>query len=140
MRSTVARVLAVDEGIKAFAETAVAVSETEFESFFRVMQWWIDRLTVVGLQIFHDKIEQAIARLKSLAVIDEFETGVEIAVMAQTTLDMLGAELGLFEDGWVRFKLNQRAIGLGVLALFFVFEFALFEESFDELPFAMAAD
>jgi hypothetical protein len=140
VRAAVAGVLAIDEGIKAFAETAVAVSEAEFEGLFGVMQRRIDGLTVVGLEIFHDEVEQAVAGLEGFAVVDELEAGVEVAVMAQAALDVFRAKFGFFEDGRVGFEFDERAVGFGVLALLFVLELALFEEGFDELAFAMAAD
>ena len=140
MRAAVAGVLALDEGIRTFAKKAIAVSEAEFECFFSVMQRRIDGFAVVGLELFHDEVEQAVAGLESFAVVDELETGVEITVMAQAALDVFGAEFDFFEDGWIGLELDERAVRLGVLALLFVFELALFEGGFDELTFAMAAD
>jgi hypothetical protein len=78
--------------------------------------------------------------LEGFAVVDELETGIEIAVMAQPTLDVLGAELDFLEDGRVWLEFNQRAIRVGVLAFLFVLEFALLERGLDELAFAMATD
>ena len=70
VRAAVGGVLAVDEGIKSLAVAAVAVGEAELERFLRVMERGIDRLAAVGLQVFHHQVEQAVAGLEGLAVVD----------------------------------------------------------------------
>ena len=95
VRAAVAGVLAVDEGIKRFAVAAVAVGETKLQRLARVMQRRINRLAVIGLQILHHQIQQAVARLKGLAVEDQLQPGVQVAVMAQAALDVLRAGIRL---------------------------------------------
>ena len=91
--AAVGGVLAVDEGIEGLAVAAVAVGEAEFEGFLGVMERGIDRLAAVGFEVFHDQVEQAVAGLEDFAVVKQLEAGVEVAVMAQPPLDVLGAEL-----------------------------------------------
>src|SRR5205807_825142 len=81
VRATVGSILPVDEGVESFAIAAVGVSEAKLQRLFGIMQRRINRFAAIGLQIFHHQIEQAVARLEGLAVINELEAGVEIAVM-----------------------------------------------------------
>src|SRR5262249_50329890 len=81
LRATIPGLLAVYERIKRFAEPAVAVGKTEFEGFFRIMQRRVNGLAAVSRQIFHHEIEQTVAGLKDLTVVNQLQAGVEIAVM-----------------------------------------------------------
>ena len=135
----VARVLAINKGVESLAKAAVAVGETEFEGFLGVMQRSVNGFAAVGLEIFHYQIQQAVSGLENLPVIEQLQTRVEITVMAQTSLDMLRAKIGLLENIRIRHKPDQRAIRFGRLAFLFVLKLALFERGFDELAFPVAA-
>ena len=73
VRAAVGGVLAVDEGIERFAVAAVGVRETKLQRLLRVMERRINRLAAVRLQIFHDQIEQAIARLEGLPIVHQLK-------------------------------------------------------------------
>src|SRR5712671_1801670 len=127
MGAAVARVLAVDEGIKGLPVAAVGVGEAEFERLFGVVQRRIDRLAAVGLQVFHDQVEQAVAGLEGLAVVDQLEAAVEVAVMAQPPLDVFGPKLDFLENRRIGLEPNEGAVGFAGLAFLLTLELALFE-------------
>src|SRR5262245_34966719 len=140
VRAAVRGVLAVDEGKKRLSVAAVGVGETEFQRLARIMQRRINRLAVVRLQVLHNEIEQTVARLKSLAVIDQPQAGVEVAVVTETPLDMLGSKLDFLEYLRVRLKSDERAVGLiGRFAFLLAFDPALLEPRLDAFTAAMAA-
>ena len=140
VRAAVAGVLAVDEGEKRLAVTAVAVGETKFERFAGVMERRVNRLGVVGAQILQHQVQQAVARDEGLAVVDELQAAVEVAVMAQAPLHEFRAELRLLENLRVGHEADEGAVRLARrLAVFFVFQFAGFEGGLDKFPAAMAA-
>ena len=88
----------------------------------------------------NDEVQQAVARLKGLAIVVEPETGVQIAIMAQTPFNMLRTEVDLFENLGIRLEPNQRPIRFGRFAFVLLLELALFEKGFDELAVAKAAN
>ena len=53
------------------------------------------------------QVQQAVARLKGLAVVNQLQPGVEVAVMAQPAFDVLRAELDLLENLRVRLEPDQ---------------------------------
>ncbi len=140
VRAAITGVLAVDERIKGLAVTAIAMGKAELERLLRVMKGGIDRLAAVGLQIFHDEVQQAVARLEGLAVVEQLQARVEITVMPQPSFDMFGQKLDFFKNLGIGFEAYERAVGLVGLALLFILELALFERGFDKLAFAKAAN
>ena len=93
VRAAVRGVLAVDERVKRLAVAAVAVGEAEFQRLLRVMQRRINRLAAVRLQILHHQVQQPVARLERLAVVNQLQPGVQVAVMPQPPLDVLRQKL-----------------------------------------------
>ncbi len=110
VRAAVAGVLAVDKGIEGLAVAAVAVGETELERLLGVMQRRVDGFAAVRLEVFHDQVQQAVAGLEDLAVENQLQAGVEIAVMAQPALDVFGLELDFLEDVRIGLEPDQRAV------------------------------
>src|SRR5205823_5265222 len=98
VRAAVGGVLAIDERIKGFAEAAVGMGETELKRLFRVMQRRVNWFAAIGMQVLHNEIEQAVAGLKGLAVVDQLQAAVEVAVVAQALFDVLGAKRNFFEN------------------------------------------
>jgi len=140
MRAAIAGVLPIHKRIERLAIAAVAVRETEFQRLLHIMQRRIDRLAAIGLQVLHDQVEQPVARLKRLAVIPQLEPRVQVAVMPQPPLHVLGAELDLLEHLRIGLKLDQRPVRLpGRLAAILLLELALLERGFGKLPLAIAA-
>src|SRR5579859_7446387 len=126
--------------MKGLAIAAVAMSETKLQSLLRVMQWSVDGLAAVRVEVFHDQVQQTVSGLENLAVVVELEARVKIAVMAQPPLDMFRTKLGFFENIGVRFEPDERAVRLRGFAFLLVLELALLEPGFHELAFPMAAD
>src|SRR5207253_10470201 len=94
----------------------------------------------VRWQVLHARVQQTVAGLKSLRVVNRLRSGVEVSVMAQPPFHELRPELDLLESRRVRLETNQRAVGFAAgLALLFLLEPALFERGFDEFTRAMAA-
>src|SRR5439155_27122318 len=119
---------------------AVRVRETELQRLARVMQRRVNRLAAVRLQVLHHQVQQTVARLKSLPVLNQLQSRVEVTVLAQPPFHELRAELDLLEYRRVRLETYQRAVGFAAgLALLFLLEPALFERGFDEFTPAMAA-
>ncbi len=139
MRAAVGGVLAVDEREESLAVAAVGVGEAELQRLARVVERRIDGFGVVRLQVRHHEVEQAVARLEGVAVEDELEAGVEVAVMPQPPLDELRLEFRFGEDGRVRLELDERAVEFLGFALVLLLEFALLERRLDELALALAA-
>src|SRR6266536_5396754 len=103
------------------------------------MQRRINRLAVVRLQVLHHEIEQTVAGLKSLAVVDQLKAGVEIAVVTETPFHMLGAKLDFLENLRIGLEPDERAIGLiGSFAFLLAFDPALLEPRLDTFTAAMA--
>ena len=138
VRAAVAGVLAVDEGVETLAVAAVGVREAELQRLAREVQRRVNRLRVVRLQILHDQVVQAVARDELGAVVNQPQTAVQVAVVAQPTLDELRLELALLEDDRVRLELDERAVGLLGLALVLLLELALLEGRLGELTVTMA--
>ena len=127
VRAAVAGVLAVDERIKRLAVTAVAVREAEFQRLAGVMQRRINRLAAVGGQVLHDQVHQAVARLERLAVVNQLQPRVEVAVMAQPAFDVFVAELGFLENLRVGLELDEGAVRFLGLARILLLELAHLE-------------
>src|SRR5581483_11226050 len=72
-----------------------------------------------------------------LAIVNQLQAGVQVAVMPETPLDQLRPELDLLENLWVRLELNESAIRFLRLPAFVALEFAGFEGCFDKLAFPM---
>src|ERR1039458_4062125 len=103
------------------------------------MQRRIDRLAAVPLQAFHPQVDHPIGGLEVLAVIYQLEARVQVAVMPQPPLHMLGPEVDLLEYLRGGLKLDQRSIRLlGRLAGLLNLEPALLERRLSELPLAKA--
>src|SRR5881397_1224340 len=102
------------------------------------MQRRIDRLAVVRLQVLHHEIEQTVAGLKSLAIVNQLQAGVEVAVVTETPFHMLGAKLDFLENLRVRLESDERAVGLiGRFAFLLAFDLALLEPRLDAFTAAM---
>ena len=138
--AAIAGVLAVDERVERLAVAAVAVGETELERLLRVMQRRVDRLAAVRLEILHHQVEQAVAGLKHLAVVDQLEPAVQVAVMPQPPLDVFGQKLRGLENLRVGLEADEGPVRFAGCALLFALEFALLEPGLHELAAAMAAD
>src|SRR5258706_998239 len=105
------------------------------------MQRRVDRLGAVGLQIFHYEIEETVPRLERLAVINKFQAGVEVAVMAQASFDVLRLELDFLKDGRIGLEADECTVRfIAGFAFLLVFELALLEGGLDKFALAMAAD
>src|SRR6185295_3471580 len=131
----------VDEGKKRFAVAAVRVREAELKQLAAVMQRRVDRFAVVSRQVFQNKIQQTVARLKGLAVVNQLQPRVQVAVMAKALLDVLRPELNFLEDRWIGFEADESPVKLVPrLALLVVLKLALLEPRLDILARAMAAD
>src|SRR4026209_1357453 len=118
MRAAIRSVLAVYERVEAFAVAAVGVRETELECLAGVMERRINGLTPIGFEVFEHQVQKAVARLKGLAIEDQLQPGIQVAVMAQAALDVLGAKIDFLKYFRVRDKLNQGSIGFtGSLSL-----------------------
>src|SRR5207247_5151978 len=101
----------------------------------------INGFAAIGLQILEHQIKKAIAGLKSFAIENQLEAGVQVAVMAQPPLDVLAKKLNFFENRGVGLEPDKGSVRLvGRFAFLLVFDFALLEKSFDKLPFAKTAD
>ena len=141
VRAAVGSVLAVDKREERLAVAAVGVGETEFERLARVMERRINRLAVVRLQVFHHQVEQAVAGLEGLAVVNQFQPRVEIAVMAQPFLNELRTKFDFLENVGVRLEPDERAVGfVVVLSFLFVLQLALLEPRLDVIARSMTAN
>ena len=140
MRPAIGRILAVDKGEEGLAIAAVAVGKTKLQRLIGVMERRINRLAVVGLQLFHHQIEQTVAGLEDLPVINQLQARIQIAVMAQPPFDVLRLEQDFFENSGVWFEADERPVRfVGRFAALFVLQLALFERAFDVFPGAIAA-
>jgi len=146
VRAAIGGVLAVDEGIKSLAVTAVAVRETEFERLAGVMERGIERFGAVAFEIFEHEIHEAEAGLENSGlglardVQNQLQAAIEVTVMAQAALDVFLAIFAFLENIRVLLELNEGAVGLLGFAFVFFLELALFEGGLGEFTIAMAAD
>ena len=117
VRAAVAGELAVDEGIKRLAVARIAVGETKLQRLAGVMQRRVNWLAAVAGEVFHHQIHQAVARLERLRlrareIQNQFQPGVEIAVMPQPALDVFQLVFAVLEDFRVRLEFDERAVRL----------------------------
>ena len=98
MSSPVAGVLAIYKRVKCFAVTAIAMGKTKLQRFAGIMQRSINRFAVVGLQIFRHKVQQPVAGLEGLAVVDQLQAGVQVAVMPEPAFDVFRLEDHFLEN------------------------------------------
>src|SRR5581483_7772276 len=98
------------------------------------MQRRINRFAAVRFQILQHQVHQAAAGLKFLAVVDQLEAGVQVAVVAKPFFDQLIAEFNLFENLRIGLELDESAVGFaGHFAALFALELARLESGFSVL-------
>ena len=101
-------VLAVDEGVDVLA-IAAAVGEGHLDVLRLQVDRGIEGLFVDGLV---EQVEQAVLRFVLLAVEGEFQADVEVRIVAQHRVDVLGVVFIRLEEGVVGDERDERAVFL----------------------------
>ena len=135
--AAVGRVLAVDKGAVGFA-VAIDVGKGKFEVLALVVSGRIEH-RIAGLAV--EEVEQALFRLKFLAVEVQAQAPVEAGVVPHPALDELVVEGAFAKDVGIGQKLDVRAVGcVGCSALLLPFQFAALKEHFGAPTIAVGAD